>query len=139
MPETQRPPAAAIAAALALAPSEAEKKLGYKTPAQMIFDIAGRGDAWGVVAIDGRKFRLSKSAAAKSARESPARKGGKEPSREAALLAAIAGLEEGNSDHWTKSGKPEVRALEAAAGFKDISAAERDAAWAAHRERRGRD
>ena len=46
------------------------------------------------------------------------------------IVTAISRLEAGNIDHWTKSGKPEVRALEAALGY-DISAAERDAAWAA--------
>jgi len=56
--------------------------------------------------------------------------------RQAALAAAIAGLENGNPDHWTKSGRPEVRALEAATGLTDISAAERDAAWAEHTEQR---
>ena len=49
--------------------------------------------------------------------------------RRDALLTAISGLEEGNEAHWTKAGKPEVRALEAAAGFGDVSAAERDDAW----------
>ncbi len=57
--------------------------------------------------------------------------------RQAALAAAIAGLEEGNPDHWTKSGKPEVRALEAATGVGDISAAERDAVWTDHQAARG--
>lgn len=64
------------------------------------------------------------------------RPGGGEDDREAALLAAIAGLEAGNPDHWTKSGKPEVRALEAAAGLKDVSAAERDVVWDAYRATR---
>lgn len=52
-----------------------------------------------------------------------------EGDRRDALLSAISGLEEGNEAHWTKSGKPEVRALEAAIGFGDISAAERDDAF----------
>ncbi len=51
-----------------------------------------------------------------------------EPSREQAIEDAINNLEVGHEDHWTKAGKPEVKALEAALGF-DISAAERDAAW----------
>ncbi len=58
--------------------------------------------------------------------------GGEGQGREAALLAAIAGLEKGNPDHWTRDGKPEVRALRAATGLGDIGAAERDAAWDAH-------
>ena len=57
--------------------------------------------------------------------------------RRLAILAAIAGLVPGNPDHWTKSGKPEVRALEAATGFGDISAAERDAVWTDHQAARG--
>ncbi len=60
--------------------------------------------------------------------------GGGEGARAAALLAAIPGLEPGNEDHWTKSGRPEVRALEAATGLGGVTAAERDTAWAAHRE-----
>ena len=51
------------------------------------------------------------------------------PGREARLIAAIGGLEEGNEAHWTTSGKPEVRALRAATGLDDVSAAERDAVW----------
>ena len=54
--------------------------------------------------------------------------------RRDALLSAISGLEEGNEAHWTKSGEPEVRALKAATGFGDITAAERDDAWQAFEE-----
>ena len=50
--------------------------------------------------------------------------------RHAVIAEATAGLEEGNPDHWTKSGKPEIRALEVVTDFNDISAAERDVAWA---------
>ena len=53
--------------------------------------------------------------------------------RASAVSAAIGGLEEGNEDHWTRDGKPEVRALRAATGLDDITAAERDEAWAAYR------
>ena len=63
--------------------------------------------------------------------------GGEGQGREAALLAAIDGLEKGNPDHWTKAGKPEVRALEAATDLGNITAAERDDAWAAYRAARG--
>ena len=65
---------------------------------------------------------------------SPAPAGGAEEGREAALRAAIAGLEPGRDDHWTRDGRPEVRALREASGLDDVSAAERDAAWAARRE-----
>lgn len=53
------------------------------------------------------------------------------------LAAAIAGLEEGNEAHWTRSGKPEVRALQEAAGLDGVTAAERDAAWEAFQAERG--
>ncbi len=66
----------------------------------------------------------------------PAPAGGAGEGREARLLAAIAGLEEGNPDHWTQDGRPEVRALKAATGLADLTAAGRDAAWAAYREAR---
>ena len=52
-----------------------------------------------------------------------------EISRQEQLIAAIAGLEVGNEAHWTKSGKPQVDALEAATGLESVSGAERDAAW----------
>ena len=47
------------------------------------------------------------------------------------LQAGIARLNRDDPAHWTKSGKPEVGALRAAARLGDISAAERDAAWEA--------
>lgn len=50
------------------------------------------------------------------------------------ILAAVGGLAPENPDHWNADGKtPSIKALEAATGFTDISAAERDAAheaWA---------
>lgn len=58
-----------------------------------------------------------------------------EATRRQQLLDAIDGLEEGNEAHWTKSGKPEVRALQEATGLDGVSAAERDAAWAAFQGR----
>ncbi len=57
--------------------------------------------------------------------------------RRSAILAAIAGLEPGNPDHWTRSGKPEIRALAAASGLTDITASERDAAWQTHQTHGG--
>ena len=57
--------------------------------------------------------------------------------RASAISAAIDGLEEGNEDHWTKDGRPEVKALKAATGLDDITAAERDAAWAAYQTQQG--
>ncbi len=54
--------------------------------------------------------------------------------RTAALFAAISALEPGREDHWTTSGKPEVRALNAAPGLGNVTAAERDAAWAAYQD-----
>ena len=50
--------------------------------------------------------------------------------RMARLAAAIDALEPGREDHWTRDGRPEVRALREASGLADVTAAERDAAWA---------
>ena len=63
--------------------------------------------------------------------------GGEEQSREAALLAAIAGLEKGNPDHWIRGGAPQIAALETATGLENVSAVERDAAWAQHQAASG--
>ena len=52
-----------------------------------------------------------------------------EVDRQSRLIAAIAGLEEGNEAHWTEDGKPDVFALRKVSGLKDVSATERDAAW----------
>ena len=49
---------------------------------------------------------------------------------QAAIRAAIEALDPDNPRHFTKGGKPDVRALEAVLGF-EISAAERDEAHAA--------
>lgn len=45
-----------------------------------------------------------------------------------AITDAIRALEPVNPEHWTKAGKPRVKALEERLGH-DISAADRDAAW----------
>ncbi len=45
------------------------------------------------------------------------------------LFTAIARLDPENPDHFTKGGKPEVRALEKASGLSDVTAAERDDVW----------
>ena len=56
------------------------------------------------------------------------------PDRATCILEAVHALEAASVQaHWTKSGKPRVSALETVAGF-DVSAAERDAAWAAYPE-----
>ena len=57
--------------------------------------------------------------------------GSQQTDRKALLAGAIAALEPDNDDHWTSTGKPEIRALGAVSGLEGISAAERDAAWAA--------
>ena len=51
--------------------------------------------------------------------------------RAATLAAAIDQLVPGDPDHWTGQGKPEIKALAALSGLKDIRAAERDGVWAA--------
>ena len=58
----------------------------------------------------------------------PARPEGDE--LQAAIRGAIEALDPNNPRHFTKGGKPEVKALEARLDF-DISAAERDEAWTA--------
>ena len=45
--------------------------------------------------------------------------------------------EEPLEEHWTKSGKPDVGALRVRTGLRDLSAQERDAAWAAALEDEG--
>ena len=47
------------------------------------------------------------------------------------ILEAIDELDRNNPELWTRSGKPQVSALEAVLGF-DINSAERDAAWERH-------
>ena len=49
------------------------------------------------------------------------------------ILEAIAGLDPADRTLWTQAGKPRVGAVEAATGT-DITAAERDAAWAEYPE-----
>jgi len=44
------------------------------------------------------------------------------------LVEAIGKLEKGNKEHWTKSNKPEVKALEKATGI-NINAKQRDQAF----------
>ncbi len=53
------------------------------------------------------------------------------------LVDAIDDLEPGKEEHWTGEGKPEVRALAKESGLQHVTAAERDAAWAAHQAREG--
>ena len=45
------------------------------------------------------------------------------------IMAAIGELDKTNPDHWTREGLPQVVAIEAKLGH-NITAAERDAAWA---------
>ncbi|MCY4548127.1 MAG: hypothetical protein OXC28_07155 [Defluviicoccus sp.] len=49
--------------------------------------------------------------------------------RQTALIAAIDELDPDNREHFTAAGKPKTDALEEAAGLRDVTAAERDAAW----------
>lgn len=49
----------------------------------------------------------------------------------------VAAIERLPSDGWTGGGKPKADALASAAGVDAVSAAERDAAWAAYQERQG--
>lgn len=55
---------------------------------------------------------------------------GEAATRHDRIVMAIADLTPGRDDHWTRAGKPEVAALRAATGLDDVTAAERDAAWA---------
>ena len=61
-----------------------------------------------------------------------------EPTRQETLIAGIAGLDPKNPDHWLSDGTtPSTKALEAATGIDDISAAERDSAHAEFVKREG--
>lgn len=75
--------------------------------------------------------RLIANGQAERIAEIPAieQKAGISDDRLSALVDAIDALEDGNEDHWTSAGKPEVAALKKATGG-DVTAAERDAAWA---------
>jgi len=50
------------------------------------------------------------------------------------IVEAIALLEEGNEEHWTTIGRPEVKALKAILDRK-VTAADRDAAWLVYQEK----
>lgn len=56
--------------------------------------------------------------------------GPKGEARVAAIIASVRALDPDNPKHFTKAGEPKVDAIEDAAGFQ-VSADERDAAWAA--------
>ena len=121
-------------------PAAAEVALGFAGPADMILDVADNGDHWGIVTIDGRTLRIPKDHDISHSRAADAGGGDSSPGldpEDAPAGDRAAGLTPGEEGHWTKSGKPEVRALEAATGLKDSSAAERDAAWDAHRAAHG--
>ena len=63
-----------------------------------------------------------------------------EPTRQDRLIAGIAGLDPKNPDHWLSDGTtPSTKALEAATGLEDVSAAERDAAHTEFVKREGAD
>lgn len=59
--------------------------------------------------------------------------GGKQTDVADPLVLAIMQLDPENPDHYTKDGVPKVEVLQALAG-RDVSAAERDAAFAKYRE-----
>ena len=61
------------------------------------------------------------------------------PTRHDRLVAAIDTFEEGNKEHWTEGGQPDVFALRKASGLKDTSATERDAAFEAWKIVAGKD
>lgn len=52
-----------------------------------------------------------------------------------AALAGIARLDPNNPAHWTKSGKPDIAALEQASGITGIDAEARDQLWAVYQDR----
>ena len=54
-----------------------------------------------------------------------------DPTRGERLVRGVGRLNPLVPAHWTKAGMPTVEALEVAAGLQEVSAAERDAAWAA--------
>ena len=60
-------------------------------------------------------------------------------SRQEKLIAGIGKLEEGNKEHWTEDGRPDVFALRKASGVRDASAAERDEAFEEWKIHAGKD
>lgn len=62
---------------------------------------------------------------------------GGDQSRHLALVDAIGKLDAGNKEHFTDAGLPRVEALEAAAGIIEVTAKERNAAFAAYNEAAG--
>ena len=52
------------------------------------------------------------------------------PVTQAEIIAAIGKLDQGNPDHFTQGGKPQVKAIEEILGGRQISAGDRDAALA---------
>ena len=62
-----------------------------------------------------------------------------EPTRREKIVAGIDLLEEGNKEHWTEGGQPDVFALRKATGLGDISAAERDEAFEAWKVHAGKE
>ena len=83
--------------------------------------------------LPGEPVELTKETAAPLLADGVVIAGAKRPegdALQAAIRAAIEALDPANPECWTKGGKPDVRALEKVLGF-DITAPERDAAWAA--------
>ena len=53
------------------------------------------------------------------------------------ILKAMDGLDKENPDHFTVSGKPEVRVLREITGFDDLTASDRDVAWEISQKAKG--
>ena len=53
-----------------------------------------------------------------------------EPRRIAAIAFGLGRVDPADKSAWTKDGRPEAKAVEKAAGLKDVSADERDEVWA---------
>ena len=53
------------------------------------------------------------------------------PTREQVIQDGIAALDTANPDNWMQSGAPNLAALKESSGLSDVTATERDEAWAA--------
>lgn len=130
------PSHAQIARLLNLEPTEAERKLGYRAPADCVMSAVyrtndGNRQYVGVATINVREFRIFPDRVvdvyAEDAPPPPA------VDRAALLRDAVLKLDAKDEDAWTRGGRPTPDALGAAAGLDGVTAAERDAAWEAAR------
>lgn len=100
----------------------------FPCPAQLVGELLELGAV--VLAPTARPTAAEVEASATAAAKKPADQA---MARKEAIIAAIARLSTDNPDNWTTDKKPQVRAIEAIAGF-GISAEERDQAMESIRQ-----